>query len=225
MPAQDSSPPQSSNSTSRSVSPNLIVVIIAGLTAGLLLSWIIIRFLSGSLQIGSYEFHGTLFDPPAVVEDFELSSNDDSMTRLSDFRGKVVLIYFGYTFCPDICPATMNQLKTAVESLSRKDQGQVQVLMISVDPQRDSPEKLAAFLEHFHPSFIGLSGPEEQLAAAAEIFGVYYAKQPGTVNTGYLVDHTASVFTLDKGGNLRVIYSFDTPGKDIAADIRRLVGE
>jgi protein SCO1/2 len=225
MTSQDTPPPQGSQSTSRLVSPNLVIVIVAGLAAGLLLSWIIVRFLSGSLQIGSYEFHGTLFDPPAVIEDFQLSSVDDYETRLSDFRGEVVLIYFGYTFCPDICPATMNELKTAVETLSRRDREQVQVLMITVDPQRDSPETLASFLEHFDPSFIGLSGTDEQIAMASEMFGVYYAKQPGTVNTGYLVDHTASVFTLDKKGDLRVIYSFNTPGEDIAADLRRLVDE
>jgi protein SCO1/2 len=119
----------------------------------------------------------------------------------------------------------MNELAIAMEKLSQKDREQVQVLMVSVDPQRDTPEVLANYLAHFDPTFLGLTGTEEEIAAAAGSFGIFYQKHDGTVNTGYLVDHTASVAALNKEGALRVLYSFNTPGKDIAADLRRLVDE
>ena len=119
----------------------------------------------------------------------------------------------------------MNELAIAMEKLSQKDREQVQVLMVSVDPQRDTPEVLANYLAHFDPTFLGLTGTEEEIAAAADSFGIFYQKHDGTVNTGYLVDHTASVAVLNKEGALRVLYSFNTPGKDIAADLSRLVDE
>jgi protein SCO1/2 len=157
--------------------------------------------------------------------EFTLTDHNGDQVSLSDFQGKVILLYFGYTFCPDVCPTTMNELAVAMEKLNQKEREQVQVLMVSVDPQRDTPEALADYLAHFDPSFLGLTGTEEEIAAAAGSFAIFYQKQDGTVNTGYLVDHTASVAALNKEGALRVIYSFNTPGKDIAADLRRLVDE
>jgi len=112
-----------------------------------------------------------------------------------------------------------------MEKLSQEERDQVQVLMVSVDPQRDTPEVLAEYLAHFDATFLGLTGTEEEIAAAAAVFGIFHQKQEGSVKTGYLVDHTASVVALNKEGALRVIYSFNTPGKEIAADLRRLVDE
>jgi len=202
-----------------------IIVIVAGLAFGLLAGWLATRFISGTLNIGSYTYHGTLFDPPVTLDDFSLTGKGGGAIHLSDFRGKVVLLYFGYTYCPDVCPATMNELASALERLGSRDREQVQVLMVSVDPARDTPEKLADFLAHFDPSFLGLTGSDGAISTAAEPFGVYYQKQPGTINSGYLVDHTASVFALNKDGDLRVVYSFNTPGEEIAADLRRLVDQ
>ena len=97
--------------------------------------------------------------------------------------------------------------------------------MISVDPTRDTPQVLAEYLNHFDPSFLGLTGTDEELAAAAGPLGIFFQKREGTVDSGYLVDHTASVTVIDKDGNLRLSYPFDTPGVDIAADLSYLVKE
>lgn len=203
----------------------MVALIVAGLALGLLFGLITTQFLSGNLQIGSYTYHGTRFETTEPMDDFTLTDHNGNQSSLSDYQGKVLLLYFGYTYCPDVCPTSLNELATAMDKLSSKDREQVQVLMVTVDPERDSPETLAAFLAHFDPSFVGLTGTEAEIAAAAEPFGIFYQKQDGTANTGYLVDHTASVFALNKEGALRVVYSFNTPANDIAADLRRLVDE
>ena len=97
--------------------------------------------------------------------------------------------------------------------------------MVSVDPQRDTPQALADYLDHFDPSFLGLTGTEEEISAAAEPFGIFIQKGPGTVESGYLVDHTATVSVLDGDGRLRLLFPFDTPPEDIAADLRHMLRE
>lgn len=198
---------------------------LGGLLAGLLLGWLTVSLLSGTFLFASPDFHGTLVQSPVPVNDFTLTGSSGQQVKLHDFRDKVVLLYFGYTYCPDVCPATMAELSKAMKELSPRDQETVQVLMITVDPDRDTPEVLGQYLSHFDPSFLGLTGTDEEIAAAAESFGIYYRKRDGTVETGYLVDHTATVAAVDKDGALRLIYSFNTPGKDIAADLERLVRE
>lgn len=219
------SPPPAPKTPATSYTRRMLALIVAGLALGLLVGWITTGLLSGNLQIGSYTFHGTTFESAEPMGEFTLTDHNGQQVSLSDFRGKVVLLYFGYTFCPDVCPTTMNELSVAMEKLSQKDREQVQLLMVTVDPKRDTPEALADYLAHFDPTFLGLTGTEEEIAAAAEAFGIFYQKEDGTVNTGYLVDHTASVAALNKEGALRVIYSFNTVGKDIASDLRRLVDE
>jgi protein SCO1/2 len=195
---------------------------LGGLLAGLLLGWLTISLLSGTLLFGPPSFHGTVIGSPAPMSDFTLTGHDGQQVRLHDFRDKVVLLYFGYTYCPDVCPATIAELSKAMKELNSKDREKVQVLMVTVDPDRDSPEVLGQYLSHFDPSFLGLTGTDEEIAAAAKPFGIYYQKKEGTVETGYLVDHTATVAAVDKDGHLRLIYSFNTPGEDIAADLKRL---
>jgi protein SCO1/2 len=222
MTSPDTPPLQSPASANRT---RLLILIGVGLALGLLLGWLTIGLFSGELRIGTYTFHGTAFELPAPMGEFMLTDHHGNLASLSDFQGKVVLLYFGYTFCPDVCPTTLNELSIAMEKLSQEERDQVQVLMVSVDPQRDSPEVLAEYLAHFDPTFLGLTGTEGEIAAAAATFGIFHQKQEGSVKTGYLVDHTASVVALNKEGALRVIYSFNTPGKEIAADLRRLVDE
>ena len=107
--------------------------------------------------------------------------------------------------------------------MKQPEKEQIQVLMITVDPERDTAEALADYLPHFDPSFLGLVGTEQELAAAAESFGVFYQKGPGSVESGYLVDHTATVSVLDKEGQLRLLFPFGTPAEDIAADLGHLL--
>ncbi len=177
--------------------------------------------INGRLPFVPPSFHGVLMQSPQPVTDFTLTAHTGEEVHLKDFRGQVVLLYFGYTFCPDACPATMNELKTMREALGERAD-RVQVLMVSVDPERDTPEALAAYLGHFDDSFLGLTGSEEQILAAATPLGVYYSKNEGSAATGYLVDHTTSLVAVDQDGYLRLIYSHGTAGEDIAEDMRYL---
>lgn len=195
------------------------VVAAAVLLVGVVVVW---SAINGRLPFGAPAFHGTVIQSPEVVADFTLTSSAGEQLSLSDLRGKVVLLYFGYTFCPDACPTTLNELKKVPPALGdRADE--VQVVMVTVDPQRDTPEVLREYLSYFNPSFLGLTGTEEEVLAAATPLGIYFSAHEGSATSGYLVDHTTSVLAIDKDGYLRLLYSFETPGEDIAADMRHLV--
>lgn len=191
------------------------------LIIGVVVAWSVIN---GRLPFTPPSFRGQVIQSPEPTADFTLTDHNGQPLKLSDLRGKVVLIYFGYTFCPDVCPSTLSELKKVPPALGDRAED-VQVVLITVDPQRDTPDVLRDYLSHFDPSFLGLTGTEEEILAAATPFGIYFSKHEGTPITGYLVDHTSSVLALDKEGYLRLIYSFETPGEDIAADMRHLVRE
>lgn len=175
-----------------------------------------------SSQTAVPEFKGTLLPTPIPAPDITLTQAGEQPVSLSDFEGKVVLLYFGYTFCPDICPMTMTDL-AQVQRVVDDAGEEVQVIMITVDPERDTPETLAKYVNHFHPSFIGLSGTPEQIAEAAQGFGVFYEAHEGTPATGYLVDHTARVFVVDQEGMYRLSFPYETPSEDMIADLRTLL--
>jgi protein SCO1/2 len=177
---------------------------------------------SGRLPFGAPNFHGMVMQSPDPVPDFTLTSQTGEELSLSDLRGKAVLLYFGYTYCPDACPTTLAELKKAKAELGAAGED-VQVVMVSVDPLRDTPEALAAYLAAFDPTFIGLTGSEEAILQAATPLGIYFAKNEGSAATGYLVDHTTTVAAIDRDGYLRVVYPFETQGEDIAADMRYLL--
>lgn len=165
------------------------------------------------------ELHGTLLEPPLPAADFTLTS-DEGPIRLADLQGKVVVLFFGYTFCPDVCPTTMVRLGQAMELLEKKDAERVQVVMVSVDPERDTPERLGQYARAFHPSFLGLTGTQEEIDAVASAFGIYHARAEGSEATGYLVDHTASTLVLDRRGGVRLIWPFEVPAEGLAGDLR-----
>lgn len=167
-------------------------------------------------------FHGMELQSPKPATDFTLMGHNGQPVSLSDYQGQIVLLYFGYTTCPDVCPATLAELRQARASLG-KSADKVQVLMVTVDPERDTEVLLADFMPHFDPSFIGLTGRPEQIAEVATYYGIYYARHEGDTALGYLVDHTATVMLIDRQGYLRLVYPFGTPADDIAADLRYLV--
>lgn len=179
----------------------------------------------GIWRPGVAQFHGLLIQSPTPVSNFTLIGPDDAPVSLRDFRGKVVLLYFGYTFCPDVCPATLAELKVTMAELGKKAE-EVQVLMVSVDPERDTAVALQHYVTHFHPSFIGLTGQtEDDILAVTTPLGIYYEKHAGTAATGYLIDHTATLTVIDKQGYLRLVYPFGVSGKDIAADLQIIIKE
>jgi protein SCO1/2 len=144
---------------------------------------------------------------------------DGERVELATLRGKYLVLYFGYTFCPDVCPTTLNDLAKALEILG-EDAEQVQVAMITVDPERDTPEHLRRYLTSFDPSFIGFTGTPEEIAAVATAYGIFYEKHEGSAATGYLVDHTATVSVIDPDGYLRMLFPFGTSSEEIAADLQ-----
>lgn len=169
-----------------------------------------------------YQYKGFLLDSAMSIAPVTLTNHQGQPASLADYRGQVVLVYFGYTFCPDVCPMTLTEVDKALELLGNKA-SEVQMVMISVDPERDTPAVLANHLSNFNPSFVGMTGTPDEIASAAMPFGVFYEKHEGTAATGYLVDHTASVMVLDREGRLRLLIPFETPAEDIAADLRQLI--
>ena len=203
----------------------LPILILGGFLVGLGLGWLVIQLSSGSGLFGRTEFYGNEIESPERAADFSLTSHSGEQVSLSDFENKVVLLYFGYTYCPDVCPATLSQLAIATGELTADEKDMVQVAMITVDPDRDTKELMAEYMGHFDPTYLGLTGTEAEIKEAADAYGVYYEKQAGGPATDYLVNHTATVFAIDKAGDLRLLYPFATPGENIASDLRHLVKE
>ena len=169
-------------------------------------------------------FRGTFYgEPYPVAQEIELTRSDGTSFRLSEMRGRVVLIFFGYTSCPDVCPTTLAELNLALEKLGEDRSAQVEVLFVTVDPQRDTPERVQEYVNHFNPKFIGLSGTEIELAEIWNNFGVFRQNVESSSATSYLVDHTARVTMIDQQGNLRVSFAFDTPVDDIVHDLKLLL--
>ncbi len=186
--------------------------------AGAVLLGVVVALVIVVPRLRSHQFAGTVFTDPGPAPALQLTAAGGERVGLDDFRGKVVLLYFGYTSCPDVCPTTLAALADAVEQLgSRGDE--VQVVMVTVDPERDTPELLADYVAHFDPGFVGLGGTPSEIAAAAADFGIYYQKGEGTVDTGYEVDHTSQVMLIDPEGRYREVLDFGLDGAQIAGDV------
>jgi protein SCO1 len=151
--------------------------------------------------------------------DFTLHSATGPVA-LADFRGKVVLIYFGYTFCPDICPTSLATTAQALSALEESELSQVRLLFVSVDPERDTVDKLKDYAAFFHPNAIGVTGTAEEVAAAAKLYGVAYWKQEVKSESGYVVDHSAYTYVVDPNGKLVGRISHGTPAPDVLRQIR-----
>jgi len=153
-----------------------------------------------------------------------LPDADGKPRTLADFKGKVVVLFFGYTQCPDVCPTTMAELAEVKRSLGPQGD-QVQGVFVTVDPERDTPELLKAYLKNFDPSFIALRGTLEQTAQVAKEFKVFYAKVPGKTPGSYTMDHTAGSYIFDPQGRIRLFtrYGSGSGAKALAADIGQLI--
>lgn len=169
-------------------------------------------------------FQGSLIEPPVAAQDFELRKASGEAFRLSDARGKVVLIFFGYANCPDFCPSTLAEYKKIHENLGDEAEN-VEFVFITIDPERDTPEQIETFVSSFNPSFIGLSGSEEALQPVWDAYFVFREKQEGASEAGYLMAHTTRVYAVDKAGNLRLTYPFGMTAAEMTSDVRRLLAE
>jgi protein SCO1/2 len=168
-------------------------------------------------------FHGIVSQSPPQAADFTLTAHTGKPVRLSDFAGKLVLLYFGYTFCPGICPTTLAEIAQALHTLGPQEAEKIQVLMISVDPERDTPARLAEYVPHFHPKFLGLTGTPVEIATTAASYGVFYKKYAGPAANSYLVDHTSMVIVVDDQGVVRLLFPFGTPAQAMADDLAALL--
>jgi len=143
---------------------------------------------------------------------------------LADFKGKVSVVFFGYTHCPDVCPTTLAEL-AEVKAMLGKDGERVQAVFVTVDPERDTGPLLDAYMRNFGPGFIALRGSPEQTAAAAREFKVFYMKVPGKTEGSYTVDHTAGSYIIDAKGRLRLFARYGMPADALASDLKQLLAE
>lgn len=151
----------------------------------------------------------------------ELTAHDGKPRTLADFRGKAVVVFFGYTHCPDVCPTTLADAAGALKKLGA-DAARVQVLFVTVDPERDTPQVLAQYVPAFDPGFVGLYGDAAATQRAAKEFRVYYAKSTGSAGA-YTMDHSAQSFVFDPQGRLRLLVRPERISQDLAEDLRTLL--
>jgi protein SCO1 len=156
------------------------------------------------------------------AKDFALTDHNGQPRSIKDFAGKVVVLFFGYTQCPDVCPTSMAEL-AEIKKLLGADRDKLQGLFITIDPARDTPEVLKAYMANFDPSFLALIPTPEQLAAVAKDFKVYYKKVDGKTATSYTMDHSAGSYVYDTKGQLRLYTRYGSGAKPLAQDIQILL--
>lgn len=167
-------------------------------------------------------FNATDLTGSSIGVDFALQDQNGKQRRLSDFKGKVVIVFFGYTQCPDVCPTTLSSLQETVRLLGTQAD-RVQVLFITLDPERDTAALLAQYVPSFHPSFLGLRGSTAETEAIAKAFKVFYKKQEGTAPGNYSIDHSTGSYVYDPSGRLRLYLKYGEIPQRIAADISKLL--
>lgn len=167
-------------------------------------------------------FQGVDLTGAAYARAFSLPDQNGRTRSLSDFAGKVVVVFFGFTQCPDVCPTTLVELAQVKKALG-PDGDKVQGVFITVDPERDKPEMLKAYLESFDPSFVALRGSPEQVKEVAKEFKIYYAKVPGQTPDSYTMDHTAASFLFDPQGRVRVFSRYGAGPQALTSDIKALL--
>jgi len=167
-------------------------------------------------------FQGTDITGADWGKDFNLTDHTGQRRSLTDFHGKAVALFFGFTHCPDVCPTTMGELAQTLKQLG-KDADKVQVLFVTLDPVRDTPAVLAQYVPSFHPSFLGLTGSEAQVSAVLKDFKGFSQKQASASKMGYSLDHSANTFVFDPQGRLRLMYGFGRGPEPIIHDIKQLL--
>lgn len=167
-------------------------------------------------------FQATDITGATFARDFRLTDHNGQVRTLSSFRGKVVAVFFGYTHCPDVCPTTLSDFAAALQQLGPQAE-RVQVLFVSVDPQRDTPELLKQFVPAFNPSFLGMVADDETLKQLAKEFKVVYQKTSVKGSNDYLMDHSAGTYVYDPEGRLRLLMPYGSSPNAIAQDLKALL--
>lgn len=169
-----------------------------------------------------HQFNGAALEPPLPLPDFELRSITGQPFRLNDVAGDFALVYFGYTFCPDVCPLTMADVRTALDGLAERER--VHVIFISVDPERDTPELLGRYVHAFGPDFIGLTDDFAKTQTVMKAYGAFAERQEAPDSAaGYLMNHTARLYLVTPNRELLLTYPFGFEPKNLRDDLTYLL--
>lgn len=168
------------------------------------------------------KFKSTDISGASFGRELALTGHDGKPRTLADFRGKAVVMFFGYTHCPDICPTTLVDMAEVMKKLGG-DAARVQVLFVTLDPERDTPEVLAKYVPAFDPGFLGLSGDSAATQRVAQEFKIFYEKRPGSTPSAYTVDHSAQSYVIDPQGRLRLFVRHERIAQDLAYDLHVLL--
>jgi protein SCO1/2 len=194
------------------------------LGAIILLSLVISGAVLALTRYGTHTFSGQVFDPVHDAGDFQLTDEAGKPFALSDLRGEWILLTYGYTTCPDVCPLTLGNLKQVKAQLGSQAE-HVRIVFVSVDPERDTPDVMQRYVRHFGDDLKGLTGSLASVALAARIFGVRYEKRASDSAVGYLVSHSAYVYLIDPRFRWRVTFPFGVRPDEIAGDLRYLMSQ
>lgn len=194
-----------------------------------LYSWVIaavivIGLAGCSQQDAEKKFNSADITGVEFGKNWKLTDHTGMSRVLDDFKGKAVVLFFGYTHCPDVCPTTLSDMAQALNSMG-KEADRVQVLFVTIDPARDTQALLAKYVPAFNPGFLGLYGDEAATAQIAKEFHAYYQKQQGKNEQSYNVDHTSGSFVFDPSGKLRIFIKYGVKAESIAHDLRALLAE
>lgn len=179
--------------------------------------------LSSCTGIGSPEYRGASYEIPAPPPDFTLPSTQGGEFTLSEQTGKVVLLFFGYTYCPDICPAALGTLKAALNQLSQEEQQKVIVVFITIDPERDTLDHLKPYMENFNAGFIGLVPTLDQLQTLKGQYQIVAEKEEIQPDGSYLMAHSSVIYGINLEGNLQLGFFSEMTSEDIAHDVHLLL--
>jgi len=185
---------------------------------------LLLALLVAACDGGGAKFRSTDITGADFGRTLALTGHDGKPRTLEDFRGKAVVLFFGYARCPDICPTTLADMAQTMKALGA-DADRVQVLFVTVDPARDTREVLSQYVPAFDPRFLGLYGDEEATRRAAKEFKVIYEKREGSAPGAYTMDHSAQSYVLDPKGRLRLFVRHDRIAADLAADLQQLLKE
>lgn len=192
---------------------------------GLSCSFLVASSAQGQLRnlfnLTSADFHGSDIRGTEFGRELVATDEGGEAFYFEDFKGKISLVFFGFTLCPDVCPTTLLQLSQLKTALTADEAEQLQVYLITVDPERDTPERLTEYLSYFDPDFKALTGTQEQVAAMAKSFHVFYNKVP-IAGEQYTMEHSAYVFVLDKEARSVLLFREGMPIEDMLSDLRKL---
>lgn len=186
------------------------------------LAWGVASSLTGCDRAGAPSFKGIDITGADYARELPLTDPDGKRRSLAEFKGRVVVVFFGFTQCPDVCPTTMVEL-AAVKKQLGADGERVQGIFVTVDPERDTPELLKAYVDNFDAGFVALRGSPEETLAAAKHFKVFFAKVPGKTEGSYTIDHTAGSYVFDPQGRVRLFTRHGTGPEALAHDLRLLL--